>query len=61
MAIKLTNPMSGDAFKTEVEKALDRTTGGVINGKIYKENEEPSSEYITRKYIDDFVYYLNNS
>lgn len=60
MAINLTNPMSGDAFKAEVEKALDRTTGGVINGKIYKENEDPKSEYITKEFIDDFVYYLNN-
>lgn len=61
MAIKLTDPMTGDAFKAEMEKALDRTTGGVIKGSIYKNSEKPSSEYITKQTIDDIIYCLNNS
>lgn len=49
MALNFTNPMTGDAFKEELEKALDTTTGGVIKGDIYKESQNDENKYVIQQ------------
>ena len=62
MAITLTNPMSGDVFKTELEKALDKTGDTMDKGAPLNlgKNPENDMEAVPKVYIDNFINYLNN-
>lgn len=62
MAINLTNPMTGDAFKTEIENALDKRGDTMDDGATLTlgKNPEGDMDAVPKKYFDDLVYYLNN-
>lgn len=55
MAITLTNPMSGDQFKTELENALDKRGDSMATGKTLSMGKNPTSdmECATKKYVDE--------
>lgn len=58
MAIELTNPMAGDLFKAEVEKALDKT-GDTITGQVLVDREPTNDkEIINKKYADSLVNFV---
>lgn len=52
MAIQLTNPMNGDVFKAELEKALDKTGDTMSGSLILAKNPTDDMEAATKEYVD---------
>lgn len=54
MAIELKNSMSGDAFKAEVESALDKRGDAMVDGATLVLGKDPENdmEAVPKKYID---------
>ncbi len=57
MAISLTNPMTGDAFKAEVENALDKRGDTMDDGATLTlgKNPENDMDAVPKKYVDNNI------
>ena len=58
MAIQLTNPMNGDVFKAELEKALDKTGDTMTGDLLLKGDPTKDNEAATKKYVDKSFWFV---
>ena len=59
----ISSAMPGDKFKTEMESALDKRGDVMVDGATITLGRDPENDMdaMTKKYLDGFISYLNNS